>query len=53
MQRDTMIVPTGGYVVIRFIANSPGAWFFHCHMDLYNTIGMGNVSVIIQSQMAL
>lgn len=41
MQKDTMIVPTGGYVVIRFIANSPGAWFFHCHMDLYNTIGMG------------
>lgn len=41
MLKDTLIVPTGGYVVIRFIANSPGAWFFHCHIDLYNTIRMG------------
>ncbi|XP_011431022.3 uncharacterized protein [Magallana gigas] len=42
-EKDTIIVPTGGYVVIRFKADNPGAWFFHCHIDLHNTNGMGMV----------
>ncbi|XP_062619135.1 uncharacterized protein LOC134280706 [Saccostrea cucullata] len=42
-EKDTIIIPTGGYVVIRFKANNPGAWFFHCHIDLHNTNGMGMV----------
>ncbi|XP_033729883.1 oxydoreductase ptaK-like [Pecten maximus] len=46
-QKDTIIVPTHGYVVIRFKADNPGAWFFHCHIDLHNTNGMG--LVIIES----
>ncbi|XP_069115398.1 uncharacterized protein [Argopecten irradians] len=46
-QKDTVIVPTHGYVVIRFKADNPGAWFFHCHIDLHNTNGMG--MVIIES----
>ncbi|XP_062566057.1 uncharacterized protein LOC134228420 [Saccostrea cucullata] len=41
--KDTIIVPTGGYVVIRFKADNPGAWFFHCHIDVHNTNGMGMV----------
>jgi FtsP/CotA-like multicopper oxidase with cupredoxin domain len=42
-KKDTIIVPTGGYVIIRFKADNPGAWFFHCHIDLHNTNGMGMV----------
>ena len=42
-EKDTIIVPTGGYVIIRFKANNPGAWFFHCHIDVHNTNGMGMV----------
>lgn len=42
-QKDTIVVPSGGYVVIRFKADNPGAWFFHCHIDLHNTNGMGMV----------
>ena len=42
-EKDTIIVPTGGYVIIRFKANNPGTWFFHCHIDLHNTNGMGMV----------
>uniref|UniRef100_A0A8W8HTA6 L-ascorbate oxidase n=1 Tax=Magallana gigas TaxID=29159 RepID=A0A8W8HTA6_MAGGI len=42
-EKDTIIIPTGGYVIIRFKANNPGAWFFHCHIDLHNTNGMGMV----------
>ncbi|CAC5410145.1 unnamed protein product [Mytilus coruscus] len=42
-QKDTIIIPTGGYVVIRFKADNPGVWFFHCHIDLHNTNGMGMI----------
>ncbi|XP_052701188.1 uncharacterized protein LOC128178184 [Crassostrea angulata] len=42
-EKDTIIIPTGGYVIIRFKADNPGAWFFHCHIDLHNTNGMGMV----------
>ncbi|XP_021349767.1 L-ascorbate oxidase-like [Mizuhopecten yessoensis] len=44
-QKDTILVPTDGYVVIRFKADNPGAWFFHCHIDLHNTNGMGMVII--------
>ncbi|XP_041347612.1 laccase-1-like [Gigantopelta aegis] len=38
--KDTIVVPSGGYVVIRFRADNPGLWFLHCHIDLHNTNGM-------------
>ncbi|CAG2237756.1 unnamed protein product [Mytilus edulis] len=36
-----LIPDRGAYVVIRFKADNPGLWFFHCHIDLHNTNGMG------------
>ena len=42
-EKDTIIVPTGGYGIIRFKAKNPGAWFFHSHIDLHYTNGMGMV----------
>uniref|UniRef100_A0A914EMB4 L-ascorbate oxidase n=1 Tax=Acrobeloides nanus TaxID=290746 RepID=A0A914EMB4_9BILA len=38
--RDTIIVPTGGYVVIRFRAKNPGWWFAHCHLLIHDLAGM-------------
>ena len=38
--KDTVIVPFGGYVVIRFIADNPGWWFFHCHIEIHQLEGM-------------
>uniref|UniRef100_A0A914C4Z8 Uncharacterized protein n=2 Tax=Acrobeloides nanus TaxID=290746 RepID=A0A914C4Z8_9BILA len=38
--RDTIVVPTGGYVVIRFRAKNPGWWFAHCHLLLHHLKGM-------------
>jgi L-ascorbate oxidase len=29
-----------GFTVIRFVANNPGAWFFHCHIDWHLVMGM-------------
>lgn len=40
MKRDTVTVPAGGYIVIRFKANNPGVWFFHCHIDWHLISGM-------------
>ncbi|KFK24618.1 hypothetical protein AALP_AA8G002600 [Arabis alpina] len=38
--RNTIGVPPGGYVVLRFIANNPGVWMFHCHMDAHLPYGI-------------
>ena len=38
--KDTIVVPSGGYVVIRFKASNPGLWFFHSQVDLHTTNGM-------------
>ena len=33
--KDTVTVPAGGYVVIRFKADNPGLWFIHCHQEYH------------------
>lgn len=38
--RDTIGVPSNGYVVLRFKANNPGVWFFHCHVDWHVPAGL-------------
>ncbi|XP_035662675.1 laccase-11-like isoform X2 [Branchiostoma floridae] len=38
--KDTVIVPVGGYVVIRFTADNPGWWFVHCHIEIHKVEGM-------------
>lgn len=38
--KDTIVVPSGGYVVVRFKADNPGAWLIHCHLELHMTDGM-------------
>ncbi|KAJ3190893.1 ferroxidase fet3 [Irineochytrium annulatum] len=38
--RDTVVAPGNGYVVIRFVADNPGAWFFHCHIEWHLATGM-------------
>lgn len=32
-----------GYTVIRFVADNPGVWFFHCHIDWHLALGMAAV----------
>ncbi|KAJ5098279.1 hypothetical protein N7532_005280 [Penicillium argentinense] len=41
MRRDTFILPPQGYFVIRFVADNPGVWFFHCHIDWHLSQGLG------------
>ncbi|KAG6433303.1 hypothetical protein SASPL_104911 [Salvia splendens] len=37
--RNTASVPVGGWTVIRFLADNPGVWLMHCHLDVH--IGWG------------
>ncbi|XP_052228206.1 uncharacterized protein LOC127842632 [Dreissena polymorpha] len=39
--KDTVTVPDGGYAILRFHADNPGFWFFHCHIEFHVDIGMG------------
>jgi laccase len=41
--RNTYGVPYGGWVAIRFRADNPGAWFFHCHFEIHQSWGMETV----------
>ncbi|KAL3834800.1 hypothetical protein ACJIZ3_009536 [Penstemon smallii] len=38
--RNTASVPVGGWSVIRFVADNPGVWLMHCHLDVHITWGL-------------
>ena len=40
VRKDTVTVPAGGYVVIQFLADNPGYWFMHCHVETHTVEGM-------------
>lgn len=40
MKRDTVIVPMRGHLVLRWRADNPGVWAFHCHMLVHLASGM-------------
>lgn len=44
--RDTVNVPGNGYTVIRFLADNPGAWLFHCHIEWHMPAGL--VATVIE-----
>ena len=50
IRKDTVIVPAGGYVVIDFIADNPGYWFLHCHIESHQLEGMALVINELESQ---
>ena len=42
-RKDTITVPFGGYVVIRFIVDNPGWWLLHSHNEVDQLHGMVTV----------
>ncbi|KAK4418963.1 Laccase-4 [Sesamum alatum] len=40
VERNTIGVPSGGWVAIRFLADNPGVWFMHCHLEVHTTWGL-------------
>ena len=43
IRKDTIVVPAGGYVIIRFISNNWGFWYMHCHIEHHFLEGMAAV----------
>jgi L-ascorbate oxidase len=41
--RNTAAVFPYGWVALRFVADNPGAWPFHCHIEPHFQMGMGTV----------
>ena len=42
-RKDTVLVPVGGYAIIDVVADNPGVWFMHCHVENHAVEGMGVV----------
>ncbi|RUS21464.1 Cupredoxin, partial [Endogone sp. FLAS-F59071] len=40
LRRDTSTIPPMGWTVIRFVADNPGIWAFHCHIDWHMEAGL-------------
>lgn len=38
--RNTVGVPVNGWAVVRFVADNPGVWLMHCHLDVHITWGL-------------
>ena len=56
-KRDGAVVPANGYIVLRFKADNPGVWFFHCHIDLHLVGGMAATIIeapdVLQGQQSI
>ncbi|KAK9126224.1 hypothetical protein Scep_015070 [Stephania cephalantha] len=46
VERNTIGVPSGGWVAIRFRADNPGVWFMHCHLEVHTTWGLKMAFVV-------
>jgi iron transport multicopper oxidase len=51
MRRDVAVLPPNGYYVIRFVADNPGVWFFHCHIDWHLSSGLAMLMIEAPTQM--
>ncbi|KAE9447787.1 hypothetical protein C3L33_20314, partial [Rhododendron williamsianum] len=41
VERNTVAIPSGGWVAIRFLADNPaGVWFMHCHFEVHTSWGL-------------
>ncbi|OCK85973.1 multicopper oxidase [Lepidopterella palustris CBS 459.81] len=39
-RRDVATLPAGGYLILAFPANNPGAWLMHCHVAWHASQGL-------------
>ncbi|KAJ4761775.1 Laccase [Rhynchospora pubera] len=45
-ERNTVSVPSGGWVAIRFVLDNPGVWLMHCHLDVHLSWGLAMAWVV-------
>ncbi|GAB4833837.1 Laccase-17 [Ancistrocladus abbreviatus] len=51
VERNTVGVPVGGWVAIRFLADNPGVWFMHCHFEVHTSWGLKMAWVVLDGQL--
>ncbi|GFY82724.1 laccase 17 [Actinidia rufa] len=51
VERNTVGVPSGGWVAIRFLANNPGAWFMHCHLEVHTSWGLKMAWLVLDGKL--
>ncbi|KAM1576247.1 hypothetical protein ACFX15_032050 [Malus domestica] len=49
-ERNTVGVPSGGWVAIRFLADNPGVWFMHCHLEVHTSWGLKMAWVVLDGK---
>ena len=47
MRRDTLMVRPNGNMVLRFRADNPGIWLFHCHIEWH--VASGLVATMVEA----
>lgn len=45
-ERNTVAVPVGGWAAIRLVADNPGVWYVHCHLEEHTSWGLAMVFVV-------
>ncbi|XP_050237517.1 laccase-2-like [Mercurialis annua] len=51
VQLNTVGVPSGGWVAIRFFADNPGVWFMHCHFDAHTSWGLEMTWIVLDGKL--
>ncbi|CZR53837.1 probable iron transport multicopper oxidase FET3 precursor [Phialocephala subalpina] len=51
MRRDTFVLKPAGYIVLRFQADNPGVWLFHCHIEWH--VDQGLIATMVEAPLEL
>ncbi|KAL3826017.1 hypothetical protein ACJIZ3_022046 [Penstemon smallii] len=51
VERNTVGVPSGGWVAIRFFADNPGVWFMHCHLEVHTSWGLKMAWLVLDGKL--
>ena len=51
MRRDTFVLPPQGNIVLRFRADNPGIWLFHCHIEWH--VESGLIATMVEAPLDL
>lgn len=51
MRRDTILVRPNGNIVLRFKADNPGVWLFHCHIEWH--VASGLIATMVEAPVEL
>ncbi|KAL0375227.1 UNVERIFIED_CONTAM: Laccase-17 [Sesamum radiatum] len=50
-ERKHRRVPSGGWVAIRFLADNPGVWFMHCHLEVHTSWGLKMAWIVMDGNL--